>query len=199
MCGNRGATAKPLRDPMQPALTGIPPTVERWTALVVIRACYMTWSALIVDDDPGIRQSIRLCLEVEGARVLGVGTAAAAIEAIDRSFFDVIFLDLWIGSDSGLTLLPEILRRQPGVGVIVITAYATIETAVEAMRSGAADYLPKPFSPDQVRLTAMRVHSARLPELPGDGRASGDRGLRGAAARPERYRQERPGALDQGS
>ena len=121
----------------------------------------MTWSALVIDDDPGVRQSIRLCLEVEGARVLGVGTPAAGLEALDRAKFDVIFLDLWIGSESGLTVLPEILRKQPGVGVVVITAFASIETAVEAMRIGAADYLPKPFSPEQVRLTARRVMSTR--------------------------------------
>jgi two-component system, NtrC family, response regulator AlgB len=119
----------------------------------------MTWGALIVDDDLGIRQSIRLCIEAEGARVLGVGTAAGALEALDRGHFEIIFLDLWIGSDSGLTVLPEILRRQPSASVIVITAFATIETAVEAMRLGAMDYLPKPFSPEQVRLTAKRALS----------------------------------------
>jgi len=117
----------------------------------------MNWSALVVDDDSGVRQSIRLCLEPEGARVLGVGTSPAALEALDRGRFEVVFLDLWIGSESGLAVLPEILRRQPGISVIVITAFASIETAVEAMRLGAADYLPKPFSPDQVRLTAKRA------------------------------------------
>lgn len=121
----------------------------------------MIWTALIIDDDPGIRQSIRLCLEVEGARILGVGTVAAGLEALERAKFDVVFLDFWIGSESGLIALPEILRKQPGIGVIVITAFASIENAVEAMRVGAADYLPKPFSPDQVRLTAKRVMSNR--------------------------------------
>jgi two-component system, NtrC family, response regulator AlgB len=117
----------------------------------------MEWAALVIDDDPGIRQSLRLCLEVSVARVLGVATAEAALTALDRGQFDVVFLDLWLGSDSGLTALPEILRRQPGMGVIVVTAYASIESAVEAMRHGAVDYLPKPFSPDQVRLAAERV------------------------------------------
>ena len=54
-------------------------------------------------------------------------------------------------------MLPEILRLQPGIGVIVITAFATFETAVEAMKLGAVDYLPKPFTPDQVRHAARRV------------------------------------------
>src|SRR3974377_632815 len=95
------------------------------------------WSALILDDDPGVRQSIRLCLEADSARVLGVGTSSGALDALDRSRFDVVFLDLWLQSESGLTILPEILRRQPGIGVIVITAFATFESAVAAMGRGA--------------------------------------------------------------
>jgi NtrC-family two-component system response regulator AlgB len=121
-----------------------------------------TWSALIVDDDPGVRQSIRLCLEADDARVLGVGTTAGALEALERGRFDVVLLDLWLKSESGLTLLPEILRRQPGISVIVITAFASFETAVEAMKAGAVDYLPKPFTPEQVRGAARRVVAANV-------------------------------------
>jgi NtrC-family two-component system response regulator AlgB len=120
------------------------------------------WSALIIDDDPGVRQSVRLCLEVDNARVLGVGTSAGALEALERSRFDVVFLDLWLQAESGLTVLPEILRRQPGIGVIVITAFASFETAVEAMKLGAMDYLPKPFTPEQVRHAARRVVAAQV-------------------------------------
>jgi NtrC-family two-component system response regulator AlgB len=121
-----------------------------------------TWSALIVDDDPGLRQSVRLCLEADNVRVLGVGTAAGALEALERARFDVVFLDLWLKEESGLAVLPEILRRQPWISVIVITAYATFETAVEAMKLGAVDYLPKPFTPEQVRNAAQRVVAASV-------------------------------------
>ena len=121
-----------------------------------------TWSALIIDDDPGVRQSMRLCLEADDARVMTVGTSAGALEALERSWFDVVFLDLWLQSESGLAVLPEILRRQSGIGVIVITAFATFETAVEAMRLGAVDYLPKPFTPEQVRHAARRVIAANV-------------------------------------
>lgn len=120
------------------------------------------WSALIVDDDPGVRQSIRLCLEADDARVMGVATSAGALEAIDRAYFDIVFLDLWLQAESGLTVLPEIIRRQPGIGVVVITAFATFETAVEAMRLGAVDYLPKPFTPEQVRHAARRIVAASV-------------------------------------
>jgi two-component system, NtrC family, response regulator AlgB len=119
-------------------------------------------SALIVDDDPGVRQSVRLCLESDNARVMGVATSAGALDALERSRFDVVFLDLWLQSESGLTALPEMLRRQPGVGVIVVTAFATFESAVEAMKMGAVDYLPKPFTPEQVRAAARRVVTANV-------------------------------------
>jgi two-component system, NtrC family, response regulator AlgB len=72
-----------------------------------------TWSALIVDDDPLVRQSVRLCLEADNARVLGVGTSAGALEALERARFDVVFLDLSLKDESGLTVLPDILRKQP--------------------------------------------------------------------------------------
>lgn len=121
-----------------------------------------TWSALIVDDDPGVRQSMRLCLEADDARVMTVGTSAGALEALDRSWFDVVFLDLWLQSESGLTVLPEIIRRRPGIGIIVVTAFASFETAVEAMRLGAVDYLPKPFTPEQIRHAARRVVAANV-------------------------------------
>lgn len=117
---------------------------------------------MIVDDDPGVRQSVRLCLEPDKARVMGVGTPAGAIDALERSRFDVVFLDLWLQSESGLAVLPEILRRQPGIGVIVITAFATFDSAVEAMKMGAVDYLPKPFTPEQVRAAAHRVVTANV-------------------------------------
>ena len=128
------------------------------------------WAALVIDDDAGVRQSLRLCLEAAGARVLGVATGGAALQALDRGRFDVVFLDLWLGTEAGLELLPGILSRQPDVGVIVVTAYASIESAVDAIRRGAVDYVPKPFTPDQVRLAANRVVEAqrlrrRLAEL----------------------------------
>jgi NtrC-family two-component system response regulator AlgB len=133
-------------------------------------ACKAPWAALVVDDDSGVRQSLRLCLEAAGARVLGVATGGAALEALDRGHFDVVFLDLWLGAEAGLDLLPELLQRQADLGVIVVTAFASIESAVDAVKRGAVDYIPKPFTPDQIRLTANRVVEAqrlrrRLTEL----------------------------------
>ena len=187
-------------------------------------ACKVPWAALVVDDDAGVRQSLRLCLEAAGARVLGVATGGAALEALDRGHFDVVFLDLWLGADAGLDVLPEMLQRQPDLGVIVVTAFASIESAVEAVKRGAVDYIPKPFTPDQIRLTANRVVEAqrlrrRLSELQQELDESGEPalfeshsqtfrqflqvagarrrlGCGRAAARRKRHRQERPRALD---
>src|SRR5207249_12282236 len=116
-------------------------------------ACLAPWAALVVDDDAGVRQSLRLCLESAGARVLGVATGRAALEALDRGHFDVVFLDLWLGPEAGMDLLPELLQRQTDLGVIVVTAFASIESAVDAVKRGAVDYIPKPFTPAQIRLT----------------------------------------------
>jgi NtrC-family two-component system response regulator AlgB len=141
-----------------------------------------SWAALVVDDDAGVRQSLRLCLEAAGARVLGVAAGGAALEALDRGHFDLVFLDLWLGAEAGLDVLPEMLTRQPDLGVIVVTAFASIESAVDAIKRGAADYLPKPFTPDQVRLAANRVLEAqrlrrRLTELQEELDESGEPAL----------------------
>jgi NtrC-family two-component system response regulator AlgB len=149
------------------------------------------WAALVVDDDAGVRQSLRLCLEAAGARVLGVAAGGAALEALDRGRFDVVFLDLWLGAEAGMELLPEILVRQPDTGVIVVTAYASIESAVDAIRRGAVDYVPKPFTPDQIRLAASRVVEAqrlrrRLTELQAELDESGE---------PPLFESRRPGFL----
>ena len=71
------------------------------------------WAALVVDDDAGVRQSLRLCLEAAGARVLGVATGGAALEALDRGHFDVVFLDLWLGTEAGSICCRRCSRGNP--------------------------------------------------------------------------------------
>jgi NtrC-family two-component system response regulator AlgB len=120
-------------------------------------------NVLLIDDDPSLRKSIRLTLEAMGHRVTDACDATRAQEILGHALFDVAFLDLRLGREQGLDLLPNLLKLAPGLDVVVITAYATIATAVEAMRRGAADYLPKPFTPDQLRLVLDRT--ARLRRL----------------------------------
>ena len=105
---------------------------------------------LIADDERNIRKTLALCLEGLGCEVVEAASAAAAVEATARSACDLAFVDLRLGKDSGLELIPALLAEQPGLTIVVITAYATIDTAVDAIRRGAKDYLPKPFTPAQV-------------------------------------------------
>lgn len=116
---------------------------------------------LLIDDDVDLRKSLRLALQTMGHRVSEARDGAQAQELLANGLFEIAFLDLRLGREQGLELLPALLRLAPGLPVVVITAYATIETAVEAMRRGAFDYLPKPFTPDQLRLVMDRVAAMR--------------------------------------
>ena len=175
---------------------------------------------LIVDDERNIRSALRVCLEQAGCEVAEAATAEAALAALAQRPFDMAFVDLRLGLGSGLDLLPQLLAEDAGLDVVVVTAYATFDTAVEAVQRGARDYLPKPFTPAQIRtvvarLAERRTLRARLSELegrlaetapeasletnsprnagrawPGASRRPVRRG--GAAARRERHRQERP-------
>ena len=121
-------------------------------------------SVLVVDDERHIRSTLRACIEGEGHAVTTVDSAGHALAAAEEDSFDIALLDLRLGTKSGLDLLPALLGRMPWLKVIVITAYATIESVVEAMRLGASDYLPKPFEPAQVRLALEKVVELRTLE-----------------------------------
>ena len=106
---------------------------------------------LVIDDEKNIRATLALCLQQMGCEVTGVLSAETALSAVSQHPYDLAFLDLRLGKADGLELLPKLLSLDPGLLVIVITAYATIDTAVAAIKRGAADYLPKPFTPAQIR------------------------------------------------
>jgi NtrC-family two-component system response regulator AlgB len=112
---------------------------------------------LVIDDEPSLRRTLRTALESMGHRVAEAGTSVAALEMIRREPFDLAFLDLRLGRDKGLDLLPKLLDASGALPVVVITAFASVDTAVEAMRKGAFDYLPKPFTPDQLRVVLDRA------------------------------------------
>ncbi len=118
---------------------------------------------LIVDDDAGIRKTLSYCLSAEGHMVVGVSNTADAIHEAKRRAMDMVFLDLKLGDEDGLDLIPVLLSDSPWIKIVVITAYASIESAIDAIRQGAADYIAKPFTPDQVRLVTRRI--ARIREL----------------------------------
>jgi len=112
---------------------------------------------LIIDDEENIRRTTSALLEGMDHEVVAVGDAASALKQLDHSRFDVAFLDLKLGDQNGLDLLPDLLKNTEHLDVIAFTAFASFETAVEAMRRGAADYIPKPFTPEQIRQALARV------------------------------------------
>lgn len=121
-------------------------------------------NVLVVDDEPNIRKSLKVYLESHNHRVVAVPAFRDAVSAASRRPFDVALVDLRLGSDDGLDLIPILRASIPGINIIVITAYASIESAVEAMRRGATDYLSKPFTPDQVRLALEKATKIRALE-----------------------------------
>jgi NtrC-family two-component system response regulator AlgB len=112
---------------------------------------------LIIDDEKNIRSTLTVCLEGIGCEVKAVGSADAAFRLLQHEQFDLCFLDLKLGETNALNILPRILEMNPGLSVVMITAYATFETAVEAIKLGAKDYLPKPFTPAQIRHLVEKI------------------------------------------
>src|SRR6266436_1483895 len=116
---------------------------------------------LIIDDEANIRRATAVVLEAMGHKTTGAADGAAALKHLQSEDFALAFLDLKLDGESGLDLLPEMLKINPRLEVVVFTAYASIETAVEAMRRGAVDFIPKPFTPEQIRQVLGRIIKAR--------------------------------------
>jgi two-component system, NtrC family, response regulator AlgB len=125
---------------------------------------------LLVDDEAAILRTFRYCLEDQGYEVAGASSAAQAEALLQRQVFDLCFLDLRLGDDNGLDLLAQMRVQAPWMRVVIVTAHSAVDTAVDAMQAGAADYLVKPCSPEQLRLAAakqleVRQLAARLEAL----------------------------------
>ncbi len=116
---------------------------------------------LIIDDEPGIRRTTGLAVETMGHEVVGAPNGAKALKALEEARCDACFLDVNLGAESGLDVLAKLLAASPTLPVVMVTAYANISTAVEAMRRGAFDFIPKPFTPDQIRAVLARVEQGR--------------------------------------
>jgi NtrC-family two-component system response regulator AlgB len=116
---------------------------------------------LIIDDEKNIRETLGICLEQLGCEVQKASGGTPALAVLERWPCDLAFLDLRLGAEHGEELIARMLAVSPGLPIVVITANASIETAVETLRRGAWDYLPKPFSPDQIRLVLGRLRERR--------------------------------------
>src|SRR3954463_11643362 len=121
---------------------------------------------LLIDDEQNILRTFRYCLEDAGHRVATASTPEQAEQVVQSDVFDVCFLDLRLGNTSGLELLPMLRQYAPWMRVVIVTAHSSIDSALEAIRAGAVDYLVKPCSPEKFRMTATKQIRARRREQP---------------------------------
>ncbi|HJW24588.1 MAG TPA: sigma-54 dependent transcriptional regulator [Rhodocyclaceae bacterium] len=126
-----------------------------------------TLPILVVEDDPSLREAICDTLELAGRPLVAVEGGEPALEALEKQAFSIVVSDVRMVPMDGITLLKEIRHRHPHLPVVLMTAYAEVEKAVDAMRSGACDFLLKPFDPQ-----ALLAHIEKY-ELPETGEAAG--------------------------
>jgi NtrC-family two-component system response regulator AlgB len=113
---------------------------------------------LVVDDDRLLCSRMMSDLQRLGSHVDVAGTPDAAMSYLRTQVYDMAFCDLRIGGFDGLELVPQLLAVSPNLQIVIITAFASYETAVQAMRAGASNYLPKPFTQVQVRELVAQAH-----------------------------------------
>jgi len=133
---------------------------------------------LVIDDEMGIRAGCKRALAAEHYIVEEAEDGIAGLKKVKKNSFDLLLVDLMMPGMSGLDVIQEVHKIDPEIIIIVITGFATIETAVEAIKRGAYDYLPKPFSPEALsavvnrglekralRLEAQKLHQEREQRL----------------------------------
>ena len=112
---------------------------------------------MIVDDEMIVRQSLLTWFEKYGHEVETAASGLEALEKLEQKPFQIMFVDIKMPGMDGLELLEKVKQEYPEILVVIITAYGSIESAVKAMRTGASDYLLKPFKPDQLSLVMERI------------------------------------------
>ena len=103
---------------------------------------------LVIDDEPRIREACQIVLLEMGFEVALASEGAQGLAKIKERHYDIILVDLMMPVLSGFDVLSQVRENHPDTVVIVITGYATIEHSIEAMKKGAFDFIPKPFTPD---------------------------------------------------
>ncbi len=112
---------------------------------------------LLVDDEPSILSVLSVLLKAEGHEVLPIDNGAKALELIKASAFDLMISDIRMRPVDGMTLLKAARKQQPSMSVLMVTGYGSVETAVEALKVGAFDYVTKPFKVDELLITVQRA------------------------------------------
>lgn len=123
----------------------------------MIRERNSGYRILVVDDEPLIRESLYEILRIEGFRAQMAQSGEEALEIIRNNPVDIIVTDMKLPKMNGLELLHEVKKEHPQTEIIFITGYGTIETAVEAMRKGAADYITKPINDQEIKIIISKI------------------------------------------
>ena len=121
-------------------------------------------SVLVVDDEPNILKTLTIGLEAIGFRVEGFGNPCDALDRLEEGRYDIAFIDLKMEPIDGMQVLKEIRKRSPSTTSVILTAHGSIDSAVEAMKNGASDFLQKPFDLKELQVFAGKVfehHSLR--------------------------------------
>jgi len=114
-------------------------------------------SILVVDDEPIVVESLRDWFLEDGYRVEAARNAREALEKTARNEYDIAFLDIRMPETDGLTLQAHLAKSHPNLTIIIMTAYASVQTAVQALKAGAYDYVTKPFDPDELSHLVTRA------------------------------------------
>jgi two-component system phosphate regulon sensor histidine kinase PhoR len=112
---------------------------------------------LVIDDEERVREGCRKVLARDGYEVTIAESGEVGLEMIERRHYDIILLDLMMPSLSGFDVLAHVKKLHPDTVIIVISGYATVENSIEAMKRGAFDFIPKPFSPEQLRVLTRKA------------------------------------------
>jgi DNA-binding NtrC family response regulator len=118
---------------------------------------------LIVDDERAVREACREAASALGYRTTAAESAEHALRVIDAHNIDVILLDLKLPGAGGLEVLRQLKSVRPDIEIVVVTGHGTVESAVQAMKAGAYDYMTKPFSLEELRHLLARVASHLKP------------------------------------
>src|SRR5512143_1487754 len=114
-------------------------------------------SILVVDDEKDICRALNIILSKEGYAVTEVYNGEQAVELVGKQSFDIVMTDIKMEKMDGFDVLRTVQQLSPGTSVVMMTAFASVGSAVEAMRAGAVDYITKPFINDDIRLTIKRI------------------------------------------
>ena len=125
----------------------------------------MAASVLVIDDEQLMRDFVKETLSRSGYKVAVTADGKSGMEILEKEPFDLVVTDLKMSQMDGLEVLRQVRTSFPGVDVVVMTAYATVETAVSALKAGAIDYIMKPFTPDEIEVVVQKaVEHKRLEE-----------------------------------